>query len=435
MSHESTYVPKTGFEKFIDKRMPIIRLGYDSFVGFPSPKNLNYWWTFGGILAIMLVVQIATGVVLVMHYAPNDQIAFGLVEAIDRDVSYGWLMRDIHMNGASMFFIAVYLHIARGMYYGSYKEPREILWGIGVAIFLLMMGTAFMGYVLPWGQMSYWGATVITSLASAVPVVGDPIKQLLWGGFSVGNPTLNRFLSLHYLLPFVIAGLVILHIWALHVPGNNNPTGIEVKDPKKDTVPFHPYYTVKDGFAIIVFMMMFAGFVFFMPDALGHPDNYIEANPMVTPPHIVPEWYFLPFYAMLRAITFDIGVPFTDIVLINSKLGGVLVMLGSILLMFVLPWLDRSKVKSMRYRPVNQVLLLLFFVDVVFLGWLGGQAAEQPFIWMSQLGTAYYFLYLLVLLPIVSMNEKPKNLPNSIHEAVLKDKAKASADPQLAPAE
>ncbi len=426
MSHESTYDPKTGFEKFIDRRMPIIRLGYDSFVDFPSPKNLNYWWTFGGILAICLMVQIVTGVILAMHYTAHVDHAFASVEHIMRDVNYGWLMRYAHANGASMFFIAVYLHMARGLYYGSYKEPREILWMIGVAIFLLMMGTAFMGYVLPWGQMSYWGATVITSLASAVPVLGEPIKTLLWGGFSVDNPTLNRFFALHYLLPFLIAGLVILHIWALHVPGNNNPSGIEPQS-KKDTLPFHPYYTVKDGFAIIVFLILFAAFLFFMPNALGHADNYIPANPLVTPAHIVPEWYFLPFYAMLRAITFDIGIPFTEIVLIEAKLGGVIAMLSSILILFVLPWLDSSKVKSMRYRPVARLWVFLFFLDVLFLGWLGAMPAEQPYVALSQIGTAYYFAYFLVILPILSVTETPKNLPRSISEAVLADKKKAPA--------
>ena len=432
MAHESTYDPKTGIEKFIDKRMPIVRLGYDSFVDFPTPKNLNYWYTFGGILAVMLMVQIVTGVVLAMHYTAHVDYAFQSVEHIMRDVNYGWLLRYAHANGASMFFIAVYLHIARGLYYGSYKAPREILWMIGVAIFLLMMGTAFMGYVLPWGQMSYWGATVITSLASAVPLIGDPIKTLLWGGFSVDNPTLNRFYALHYLMPFLIAGLVILHIWALHVPGNNNPSGVEVKDVKKDAVPFHPYFTVKDGFAIIVFMILYAAFVFYMPNALGHADNYIPANPLVTPAHIVPEWYFLPFYAMLRAITFDIGIPFTDIILINSKLGGVLAMLGSILIWFVLPWLDTSKVKSMRYRPIAQGFLLLLFLDFVFLGWLGGQLAEQPYILLSQLGTLYYFAYFVVILPLLSVMETPREVPNSISEAVLMDKKK-HGDKAIAP--
>jgi ubiquinol-cytochrome c reductase cytochrome b subunit len=423
MAHESTYVPKTGFERWIDRRLPIIRLGYDSFGDFPTPKNLNYWYTFGGILAICLVVQIVTGVILAMHYTAHVDHAFESVEHIMRDVNYGWLMRYAHANGASMFFIAVYLHIARGLYYGSYKEPREILWMIGVAIFLLMMATAFMGYVLPWGQMSYWGATVITSLASAVPLVGDPIKTLLWGGFSVDNPTLNRFYALHYLLPFLIAGLVILHIWALHIPGNNNPSGVEVQS-EKDTVPFHPYYTVKDGFAIVVFFIMFAAFVFFMPNALGHPDNYIQADALVTPAHIVPEWYFLPFYAMLRAITFDIGIPFTDIVLINSKLGGVLVMLASILIWFVLPWLDRSSVRSMRYRPLAQAFFFILVVDFLFLGWLGGQLAEQPYILLSQLATLYYFVFFLVILPVLSVTETPKPLPRSISEAVMTDKKK-----------
>ena len=439
MSHESTYNPQTGVEKFIDSRMPIIRLGYDSFVDFPTPKNLNYWWTFGGILAVMLMVQIVTGIVLAMHYTAHVDLAFWSVEQIDRDVNFGWLMRDVHMNGASMFFMAVYLHIARGFYYGSYKEPREILWILGVLIFLLMMGAGFMGYVLPWGQMSYWGATVITSLASAVPVVGDPIKTLLWGGFSVDNPTLNRFFALHYLLPFLIAGLVILHIWALHIPGNNNPSGIEVQD-KKDTVPFHPYYTVKDGFAIILFLILFASFVFFMPDALGHPDNYIQANPLVTPAHIVPEWYFLPFYAMLRAITFDIGIPFTDIVIINSKLGGVIVMLTSILIWMLLPWLDRSKVKSMRYRPIAKLWVLILFADFFLLGWLGGKPAEQPYIMIAQIATAFYFAYFLIIMPILSVMETPKNLPRSISEAVLIDKKKKAgtasvADTPAAPAE
>ncbi|MEM9809715.1 MAG: cytochrome b N-terminal domain-containing protein [Pseudomonadota bacterium] len=434
MSHESTYNPQTGIEKWIDRRMPIVRLGYDSFIDFPTPKNLNYWYTFGVILTIVLAVQIVSGVVLAMHYAAHVDHAFQSVEHIMRDVNYGWLLRYTHANGASMFFLAVYAHMARGLYYGSYKEPRELLWMIGVVIFLLMMATAFMGYVLPWGQMSFWGATVITSLFSAIPIVGDPIKTLLWGGFSVDNPTLNRFYALHYLMPFLIAGAVVLHIWALHVPGNNNPSGIEVKDVKKDTLPFHPYYTVKDGFAAVIFLIMFAAFIFYMPNILGHPDNYIPADPLVTPAHIVPEWYFLPFYAMLRAITFDI-------LFIPAKLGGVLAMFGSILILFVLPWLDGSKVRSMRYRPIAKQFFLVFMLNFFFLGWLGGQPAEGIYVALAQAGTAYYFAYFLVILPVLSVTETPLPLPKSIAESVFADKSKksqgsvASGGAQPAPAE
>ncbi len=416
MSHESTYVPKTGIEKWVDERLPIVRLGYDSFIDFPTPKNLNYWYTFGGILAICLVVQIVTGVILAMHYTAHVDHAFDSVEKIMRDVNYGWLMRYVHANGASMFFIAVYLHMFRGLYYGSYKAPREILWMLGVIIFLLMMATAFMGYVLPWGQMSFWGATVITSLFSAIPLIGDPIKTLLWGGFAVDNPTLNRFYALHYLMPFAIAGVVVLHVWALHVPGNNNPTGLDVKT-KKDTLPFHPYYTVKDGFAIALFMVMFALFVFYFPNILGHPDNYIEADPLVTPAHIVPEWYFLPFYAMLRAITFDF-------LFIPAKLGGVIVMFASILILFVLPWLDTSKVRSMRYRPIAKWWFVVFVVDCIFLGWLGAQAAEGIYVALAQIATLFYFAFFLIILPVLGLIEKPLPLPKSIADEVLKKKNK-----------
>ena len=415
MAHQSTYVPGTDFEKWLDKRLPIVRLAYDSFGDFPTPKNLNYWYTFGGILAIMLVVQIITGVVLAMHYTAHADFAFESVEHIMRDVNYGDILRYTHANGASMFFVAVYLHMFRGLYYGSYKEPREVLWILGVVIFLLMMATAFMGYVLPWGQMSLWGATVITSLFSAIPLIGDDIRTLLWGGFSVDNPTLNRFYALHFLLPFLIAGVVILHLWALHIPGNANPTGVEVQS-KKDTIPFHPYYTVKDGFAIVVFLLMFAAFVFYMPNSLGHPDNYIPANNQVTPAHIVPEWYFLPFYAILRAITFDVFF-------ISSKLGGVLAMFGSIGLLFVLPWLDRSKVRSLRYRPAAKLWFWVFVACTIFLGWLGAKPAEQPYIWMAQIATAFYFGYFLIILPLLSIMETPNQLPKSISEDVLASKA------------
>ncbi len=302
---------RTPFEnpvvEWVDSRLPVFTMMQKEYGVFPTPKNFNYFWNFGAIAMVMLVTMIVTGITLAMHYNPSAGGAFSSVERIMRDVNHGWLIRYLHMNGASFFFIAVYIHIFRGLFYGSYKRPRELLWILGMVIFLLMMATGFMGYVLPWGQMSFWGATVITNLFSAIPLVGDSIVTLLWGGFSVDNPTLNRFFALHYLLPFVIVGVVVLHIWALHVVGSNNPLGIDVKG-EQDTLPFHPYYTMKDTFGILVFLCLYVAFTFFMPNALGHPDNYIEANPLVTPPHIVPEWYFLPFYAILRAITFDFNL-------------------------------------------------------------------------------------------------------------------------------
>jgi ubiquinol-cytochrome c reductase cytochrome b subunit len=412
MSGPSTYTPKSGFEKWLDSRLPVVRFAHDTIVDFPTPKNLNYWYTFGGILAVCLATQIITGIILAMHYVPHVDYAFQSVERIMRDVNYGWLIRNIHMVGASMFFLAVYLHIFRGLYYGSYKAPREILWGLGVIIFLLMIITAFMGYVLPWGQMSFWGATVITNLVGAVPFVGQPIVTWLWGGFSVDNATLNRFFALHYLLPFVIAGVVILHIWALHVPGNNNPTGIEVQDKEQDTVPFHPYYTIKDAFAIVVFLLIFAGFVFFAPNVLGHTDNYIPANPQVTPSHIVPEWYLLPFYAVLRAVDFDV-------LFIEAKFGGVIAMVGSILILLALPWLDTSKVKSMRYRPVAKLWWILFVVNFFVLGLCGAMPAEAPWTWIAKISTFYYFAYFLIVLPVLGVMEKTKQPPASIASSVL----------------
>lgn len=371
--HESSYVPKPGFEKWLDTRLPIIRFANDTAVSFPTPKNLNYWYTFGGILAICLVVQILTGIILAMHYEASVDGAFASVERIMRDVPYGWLLRYIHSNGASMFFFAVYIHMFRGLYYGSYKAPREVLWILGCTIFLLMIATAFLGYMLPWGQMSYHGANVITSLFGAIPLVGESLQTWILGGPSIGNQTLQRFFSLHYLLPFMIAAIVILHIWALHVPGNNNPTGVEVQDVEKDTVPFHPYYTVKDAFAIMLFLMLFAAFVFYAPNALGHADQAIEANPLVTPAHIVPEWYMLPFYAILRAVTFDIGP-------IPAKLLGVIAMFAAIAILFVIPWLDTSKVKSMRYRPVARQMFFGFVVVCVGLGWCGAKAPDAAVI-------------------------------------------------------
>ena len=404
MSGHSSYTPKTGFERWLDARLPIVRLVHDSAVSYPVPRNLNYFWTFGGILMFMLVSQIVTGIILAMHYTPESKMAFNSVEHIMRDVNYGWLLRYLHSNGASMFFVAVYIHIFRGLYYGSYKAPREVLWILGVVIFLLMMATAFMGYVLPWGQMSFWGATVITNLFSALPVVGETIVTFLWGGYSVDNPTLNRFFSLHYLLPFMIFGVVILHVWALHHVGQNNPTGVEVKNVQKDTVPFTPYATIKDLFAMVCFIFVFSYFVFYQPNFMGHADNYIPANPSVTPAHIVPEWYFLPFYAILRAIP--------------DKLGGVIAMFAAIAVLAFLPWIDTSKVKSMTYRPVARVLFWAFAVVCVILGYLGAMPAEQPFVTYSQIFTALYFGFFVALF-VIGLFEKPLTLPTSIADSVL----------------
>ncbi len=413
MAGHSTYVPKSAFGKWFHERLPIYALVKDTVMDFPTPKNLNYWWTFGGILSLMLVVQIITGIVLVMHYTPHVDYAFNSVEHIMRDVNYGWLMRYMHANGASMFFIAVYIHMFRGMYYGSYKAPREVLWMIGVVIYLIMMATAFMGYVLPWGQMSFWGAKVITNLFSAIPFFGDAVTTWLWGGYSVDNPTLSRFFSLHYLLPFVLAGVVGLHIWALHVPGNGNPTGIEVKS-GQDTVAFHPYYTMKDSFAIGVFLLFFAFWLFFQPNYLGHPLNYQLANPLVTPAHIVPEWYYLPFYAILRAIP--------------NKLMGVVAMFGSILILFALPWLDTSRVRSGAYRPMFKWFFWIFAVVCVALGYLGSKPPEGAYVVWARILTAYYFVHFLIILPLLGLLENPKSLPSSISDDVL-------SKPKLAPAE
>ena len=422
MAHDSTYSPANGFTKWLDERLPILRLAHDSFVDFPTPKNLNYFWTFGGILTFCLMVQIVTGIVLAMHYTPHVDYAFASVEHIMRDVNYGWLIRYIHANGASMFFLAVYIHIFRGLFYGSYKNPREVLWILGVVIFLLMMAAAFMGYVLPWGQMSFWGATVITNLFGAIPIIGEPIRDWLWGGFAVDNATLNRFFSLHYLIPFLILGVVILHVWALHVPGNNNPKGINVKGPQ-DTIPFHPYYTVKDAFALSVFAIFFALFVFYAPNVLGHADNYIPADFLNTPEHIVPEWYLLPFYAILRAVTFDI-------LFIPAKLGGVLVMALSIITLFVLPWLDTSKVRSGRYRPLFKQFFFIFVVACLGLGYAGSQPAEGLPLVIAQVSTLYYLAFFWIILPLLGVLETPKNVPDSISKPVLKG---AGGEPQTAP--
>lgn len=357
-------------------------------INYPTPVNLNYMWSFGSTAGLCLVIQILTGIFLAMHYSPHIDLAFSSVEHIMSDVNNGWLIRYLHANGASMFFIVVYCHIFRGLYYGSYMFPRGRLWASGVIIFLLMMATAFMGYVLPWGQMSFWGATVITNLFSAIPFVGGAIVEWLWGGFSVSNATLNRFFSLHYLMPFVIAGLVIVHLSLLHNDGSNNPLGIGTN---VDTVSFYPYFYVKDLFAFFILVFIFSFFVIFYPNALGHSDNYIPANPLSTPAHIVPEWYFLPFYAILRSIP--------------DKLGGVAAMVSAILILILLPIINLSKVRSSKFRPVFCVGYWFLVSDFILLGWIGQKPVETPYIEVGMIGTAFYFIFLLILLPVIGFIE------------------------------
>lgn len=425
MSGHSTYEPKWAAARWMDQRLPIVRMGAD-FMTMPTPRNLNYWWTFGGILMLCLMIQIVSGVILGMHYVAHVDYAFDSVQRIRRDVPYGWLMQSTHAVGASMFFLAVYMHIFRALYYGSYKAPREVLWILGCLIYLVMMATAFLGYTLPWGQMSFWGATVITGFFGAVPVVGESLQQWLLGGYAVDNATLNRFYSLHYLLPFVIAALSGLHVWALHVTGSNNPIGVSDKV-KTDTLPFHPYFTVKDMFAVTVFLMIFAFFLFYLPDALGHADNLIKADPLKTPPHIVPEWYFLPFYAILRAVP--------------DKLAGILLMIGAIAVLFVLPWLDTSRVRSMRFRPIARWFFFIFIFMSFILGWCGAETPDDnaflglSFYRLSQIATLYYFGYFLVILPILGLIEDPDERPASITQSILDYGDKSEPEKVLAPAE
>lgn len=409
----SGYKTDNSVIKWIEYRLPIFSF-IDHSVGsqYPTPRNLNYFWNFGSLAGLALVISIVTGIVLAMQYTAHVDYAFDSVERIMRDVNYGWMLRYIHMNGASFFFIVVYIHIFRGLYYGSYKAPRELLWILGVIILLVMMATAFMGYVLPWGQMSFWGAKVITNLFSAIPLVGEGVVTWLWGGFTVDNPTLNRFYALHYLLPFVLVGIVVLHIWALHRFGSNNPLGIETKGPQ-DSIPFHPYYTVKDMFGMGVYLILFALVVFYAPNMLGEAVNYEEANPLVTPPHIVPEWYFLPYYAILRSITFDIWF-------LSAKLIGVILMFGSILILLVLPWLDPSPVRSSRFRPIYRQFFWIFVIDCLVLGWVGAKPPEPPYLYFGQVATAYYFAHFLIIIPLLGVLERPKPLPSSISEPVLK---------------
>ena len=405
------YEPKSNFEKWLDSRLPIAGVLYSTLT-IPTPKNLNWMWIWGSLLTLCLLLQIITGIVLAMHYTPHVDLAFDSVEHIMRDVNGGWAFRYLHANGASLFFIAVYAHIFRGLFYGSYKAPREITWILGMLIYLMMMATGFLGYVLPWGQMSFWGATVITGLFGAIPGVGGILQEWLLGGPAVDNATLNRFFSLHYLLPFVIVGLVALHIWAFHTTGNNNPTGVEVRrkskaEAQKDTVPFWPYYVIKDLFALVMILIVFMAIVGFMPNYLGHPDNYIPANPLATPAHIVPEWYYLPFYAILRAITFDV-------LFLDAKFLGVLAMFGSIAVMALAPWTDTSPVRSGRYRPTFKIAFWVLGFDFMLLMWCGAQPAEGLVPLVSLIGAIYWFAYFLIILPVLGWTEKTLPVPETI---------------------
>jgi quinol-cytochrome oxidoreductase complex cytochrome b subunit len=357
-------------------------------IDYPTPVNLNYFYGFGSLAGLMLVIQIITGIFLAMHYTPHVDYAFSSVEHIMRDVNYGWLLRYIHANGASFFFIVVYTHIFRGLYYGSYITPREYLWCSGVFIFILMMATAFMGYVLPWGQMSFWGATVITNLFSAVPLIGKDIVDWLWGGFSVDNPTLNRFFSLHFFLPFIIAGLSLVHLILLHENGSNNPLGFLIKN---ETIPFFPYFYIKDLFGLVCLLLVFSFFIFYYPNALGHPDNYIPADPMKTPLHIVPEWYFLPFYAILRAIP--------------NKIGGVVAMFGSLIILLFIPFINSSNVRSSAFRPIYKILYWLLVASFIILGWLGQKPVDYPYTEICMIPLVYYFSFFLIIIPFLGYFE------------------------------
>jgi len=357
-------------------------------VNYPTPANLNYFWSYGSTAGICLAIQIVTGVLLAMHYCPQLDLAYASVEHIMTNVKYGWLIRYTHANGASMFFIIVYCHIFRGIYYGSYMFPRGRLWATGILIFLMMMATAFLGYVLPWGQMSFWGATVITNLFSAIPFVGQSIVEWLWGGFSVSNATLNRFYSFHYFLPFLTVSIVMSHLGVLHQDGSNNPLGI---NKNADLITFYPYFYVKDLFSFFILILVLSFFVFFYPNVLGHSDNYIPGNPLSTPAHIVPEWYFLPFYAILRSIP--------------NKLGGVIAMFLAIIILMLLPILNTSSVRSSKFRPIFSKAYWFLVADFLLLGWIGQKPVEAPYIGIGMGATAFYFLFLLVLVPIIGILE------------------------------
>ncbi len=406
--------PFTGVAGWIDNRLPVLRIFKHEYLDFQVPRSLTYFWSFGAILTFVLLGLIATGLVLGMHYKPSTAEAFDSVEKIMRDVNGGWLLRYAHMNLASFFFIAVYIHMFRGLYFGSYKDPRQLMWIFGIVIYFLMMATAFLGYVLPWGQMSYWGATVITSLFGAIPLVGETIVTTLWGDYAVGDAFLNRAFVLHWLIAFLIVGVVVFHVIALHMTGSNNPSGVEPKD-TRDTITFHPYVTTKDLFAFLVFLLVFFAFLFHMPNILGHPDNYIEADPLVTPAHIVPEWYFLPWYAVLRAIP--------------DKLGGVIAMVSAIGIIGLLPWLDTSKIRSSIFRPIWKQWVWLLVADFFLLMYCGAMPAEGIWITLSRIGTAYWFLFFLVIAPVTGWLEKPRFIPDSIHHYMkIKDQKVKSED-------
>jgi ubiquinol-cytochrome c reductase cytochrome b subunit len=395
---------KSPLIRWIDSQLPVFTLVKQEFGAFPVPKNFSYLWNFGALASAMMIIMILTGVFLAMDYQPNATLAFGSVQRIMRDVNYGWLVRYVHQVGSSMFFIVTYIHTARGIYYGSHKSPRALLWMLGVAILLVMMTTAFIGYVLPWGQMSYWGATVITNMVSAIPFVGDYVVTWLWGGFAVDSPTLTRFYSLHYLLPFVLVGLVFLHVVAVHIAGSNNPLGINVQSPQ-DTVPFHPYMVVKDATALCLFLAVFSAFIFWAPNFFSDPTNFVPANSLLTPNDIQPEWYFLPFYAILRAVP--------------DKLGGVVLMFGAMAVLFALPWLDTSKVRSARFRPAYRILFWIWIASIVLLGIVGAHRPEGIWVILGRIGTLYYFGQLLVIMPLLGKRETTLPLPESISRAVL----------------
>jgi ubiquinol-cytochrome c reductase cytochrome b subunit len=403
------------FVGWIDDRFPMTKVWNEHLAQYYAPKNFNFWYFFGSLALLVLVNQIVTGIWLAMNYKPDANLAFASVEYIMRDVDWGWLLRYLHSTGASAFFAVIYLHMFRGLMYGSYRKPRELLWIIGVIIYLAMMATAFMGYLLPWGQMSFWGAQVIVNLFAAVPFVGEDLSIWIRGDYVISDATLNRFFAFHFLLPFVLVGLVFLHIVALHKVGSNNPDGIEIKKNKdengipKDGIPFHPYYSVKDIAGVVGFLIIFLAIVFFAPDFFGlflEAPNFEPANPLKTPDHIAPVWYFTPFYAMLRAVPPMFG----------SQFPGVVVMFAAILVMFFLPWLDKSPVKSIRYKGgIFKAALGIFAVTFVVLAWLGMKPASPVLTLLAQIFTAIYFAFFL-LMPIYSKIDKTKPVPERVTE-------------------